>query len=271
MPDRIWKVAIMIDGGFLLKRLPHIVPERFHSSPEAVARTTRTLCQRHIEKLAGVDRRWLDHVYRIFYYDAAPFGGKAHHPLLNKQIDFSKTKEAKFREELFEHLRRTRKFALRLGKVSKEGDWAIRNTTLARQLLGTRDRINSLPSETLSETSQPLVLSEKTRSEGIRLQKLWSEVKDDHVGLGLRQKGVDMRIGLDIASITLKKQADTIILVSGDSNFVPAAKLARREGVDFVLDPLWQKINPDLFEHIDGLRTVLRRDDEALALEAETE
>ena len=49
-----------------------------------------------------------------------------------------------------------------------------------------------------------------------------------------------MRIGLDIASPTLKRHVDIIILVSGDADFVPAAKLARREGVQFVLDPLWQ-------------------------------
>ena len=66
-------------------------------------------------------------------------------------------------------------------------------------------------------------------------------------------QGVDMRIGLDIASLTLRRQADTIVLVSGDSDFVSAAKLARREGVRFVLDPLWHTIPPDLNEHIDGL------------------
>lgn len=32
-----------------------------------------------------------------------------------------------------------------------------------------------------------------------------------------------------------------------------AVRLARREGVEFLLDPLWQKINDDLHEHIDGL------------------
>ena len=64
-----------------------------------------------------------------------------------------------------------------------------------------------------------------------------------------------MRIGLDIASITLKRQADVIILVAGDSDFVPAAKLARREGLQFVLDPLWQQVSRDLFEHIDDLRS----------------
>ena len=64
-----------------------------------------------------------------------------------------------------------------------------------------------------------------------------------------------MRIGLDIATITLNKQADVIVLVSGDSDFVSAAKLARRNGITFVLDPLWQNVSPDLLEHIDGLRS----------------
>lgn len=79
------------------------------------------------------------------------------------------------------------------------------------------------------------------------------------VRLDLRQKGVDMRIGLDIASITLKRLASTIILVAGDADFVPAAKLARREGLQFILDPLWQSVSDDLFEHIDGLKTALKK------------
>ena len=50
---------------------------------------------------------------------------------------------------------------------------------------------------------------------------------------------------------------DKVVLISGDSDFVPAAKLARREGIDFILDPLWQTISPSLYEHIDGLRSVV--------------
>ena len=49
-----------------------------------------------------------------------------------------------------------------------------------------------------------------------------------------QQKGVDMRIGVDIASMAYKKQVNQIILIAGDSDFVPAAKLARREGIDSV-------------------------------------
>lgn len=68
-----------------------------------------------------------------------------------------------------------------------------------------------------------------------------------------------MKIGVDIASLAYKKQVDQIILISGDSDFVPAAKLARREGIDFILDPMRTHIKDDLFEHIDGLQTRLPR------------
>ena len=73
----------------------------------------------------------------------------------------------------------------------------------------------------------------------------------------MSQKGVDMKIGLDIASLAYKKLGKRIVLVSGDSDFVPAAKLARKEGIDFILDPMWNKIHDNLYEHIDGLWTTL--------------
>lgn len=41
-----------------------------------------------------------------------------------------------------------------------------------------------------------------------------------------------MRIGLDIASLTLKKQVATLVLVTGDSDFVPPIVLVQRE-LDF--------------------------------------
>jgi len=68
-----------------------------------------------------------------------------------------------------------------------------------------------------------------------------------------------MRIGIDISSLALKRQVRQIILMAGDADFVPAAKLARREGVDFVLDPMWSAIPQGLVEHIDGMRSVCPR------------
>lgn len=83
----------------------------------------------------------------------------------------------------------------------------------------------------------------------------FDDLKETDFMIAVDQKGVDMKIGLDIASLAYKKQVDQIVLISGDSDFVSAAKLARREGIDFVLDPLGAPIKEDLFEHIDGLRT----------------
>lgn len=66
---------------------------------------------------------------------------------------------------------------------------------------------------------------------------------------------VDTKLGVDISSLALKKQVDTIILIAGDSDFVPAAKMARKEGVDFILDPLWGNTTSTLTEHVDGLHS----------------
>lgn len=69
----------------------------------------------------------------------------------------------------------------------------------------------------------------------------------------MRQNAVELRIGVEIASLTLKQQANILVAVTGDADFVPAAKLARREGGSVILDPLWQDISRELNEHTDGL------------------
>lgn len=48
-------------------------------------------------------------------------------------------------------------------------------------------------------------------------------------------------------------------MITGDSDFVPAAKLARVEGIDFIVDSMGMKINDNLIEHIDGLRSYYKR------------
>jgi hypothetical protein len=121
---RIRRIAILIDGGFFIRRLPRLVDHRYCATPDAVAETARILCKRHVQRLIGEkepvsDSRWLDPVYRLFYYDARPYDGISHHPLLNRRIEFAKTDQAQFRESLFDALRKKRKFALRLGHVVK--------------------------------------------------------------------------------------------------------------------------------------------------------
>ncbi len=46
-----------------------------------------------------------------------------------------------------------------------------------------------------------------------------------------QQKRVDLQMGLDIATLVAKNRIDAIVLVSGDSDFVPVINLAFGEGI----------------------------------------
>ena len=91
----------------------------------------------------------------------------------------------------------------------------------------------------------------------LKKECLFSDITEDDIYYDLKQKGIDMKIGVDIASLAIKRFVDKIVLISGDSDFVPAAKLARREGIDFVLDAMHSvHIENNLYEHIDGLKSI---------------
>ena len=81
---------------------------------------------------------------------------------------------------------------------------------------------------------------------------------DEDFEIDTKQKGVDMRLGLDVASLAFKGQVDQIVLVAADGDFGPAAKLARREGIDVVLDRMGDlRTASDLIEHVDAVRDCL--------------
>ena len=217
------RTAVLIDGAFFIKRIRSMEPHNHFNAQRIADLATRYAILHLSHKMNG--KRHTDELYRIFFYDCVPFEKKMHNPITGRAIDFAKTDEAKFRYELHNCLKRKRKVALRLGKLSDNVSWTISPKIMKSYLASVA-------------AGNPITLTE------------------NDVMLDIKQKGVDMRIGLDISSITLKKQADKIILFSGDSDFVPAAKLARREGIDFILDPMWNNIPSDLFEHIDGLRSM---------------
>lgn len=72
------------------------------------------------------------------------------------------------------------------------------------------------------------------------------------------QKGVDMRIGLDIAAYAANRSIDRIVLVSNDTDCVPALKYGRRAGLQTVLiEPPKVRLAPELLSHSDYKRPVL--------------
>lgn len=71
------------------------------------------------------------------------------------------------------------------------------------------------------------------------------------------QKGVDMRIGLDVAKFADTKSIDRLILMTADTDCVPALKYARIAGLQTVLVHLpGLKSVPELTWHSDYIRKV---------------
>ena len=219
------KTAILVDGGFYRKRAAHLWGKK---TAEERAKELSAYCHAHMQDRDGNASREL---YRIFYYDCKPIGRRSiYHPLTKRNVDLDKSETYTWTLTFLEELKKRRKFALRLGELSNQACYNLRPDVTKKLLAGTRT-LDSLTEEDFMFVAQ--------------------------------QKGVDMRIGIDISSLDFKKQVDQIILIAGDSDFVPAAKLARREGIDFILDPMWADIKEDLFEHIDGLRSQWKKKDES--------
>lgn len=207
-------VAILVDGGFFLKRYNQLYEKGKQHSAQEVANNLYTLCHNHLKEQ--------DYLHRIYYYDSMPLKVRVKNPISKKSIDYSKSETATFRNDFFDELKKKRKMALRLGYLKESRQWLIR------------------PNKTKA------LLSNKIKVK---------DLSEDDIQYEIQQKSVDIKIGLDIASLSIKRFVQKIILISGDGDFLPAAKLARREGVDFVLDPMWNNIDDSLFEHIDGLKS----------------
>ena len=162
----------------------------------------------HTEVMAEVGRM-LEHpalaglsLYRIFYYTAEPLTGTAVHPLDGSTTDFSRTPAFIRNRRLIDRIENEPDVAVRRGTLVHQG-WEIGHAA-ARALTGGQ-KSTIIPQDIVPK---------------------------------IQQKGVDMRIGLDIASLAIKRLVSAIVVVSSDSDLVPAMKPARREGLRVYLDTL---------------------------------
>ncbi|HEG5919562.1 TPA: NYN domain-containing protein [Campylobacter lari] len=178
-------------------------------------------------------KRNRDYLYRVYVYDCEPLNKNVPMPPIektDKSLNLGKTDTFKFRTSLLDCLRQQPYFAVRLGEIDENSfQWKIKDYKKFKQLLQKEIEIDSLTA-------------------------------DDFV-LDIRQKGVDMKIGLDIATLSIKKQIEKIILITADSDFIPAIKHARKEGVIVQLDPMRvsnSQMKKGLLEHIDILSSVFK-------------
>lgn len=192
-----------------------------HKTPEQRADEVLEYCRRHT-------RHARSRLYRIFYYDRPPSEKVVFRPLTHSHVNLAKTADHDWMVRFHRALVKRRKVALRRGELLEtQSGYQLKSEKLKRLL------DHSLSIEDLTEAD---------------------------FSLDITQKGVDMRLGLDIATIATNGHVNQIIMIAGDSDFVPAAKHARRAGIDFILDPMWSRISDSLHEHIDGLWECVRRE-----------
>ena len=210
--------AILVDGGFYRKRAKSLFGI---VSGEERAKEVCDYCRLHLKDQDGHGGG--RSLYRVFYYDCPPVDKTVYNPVLKKNINLGKSETFVWTNNFFKALSKQRKLALRLGRLSE------------------------------------ITTGYQIRSESMKMlfngRMAFDQLTEKDVTLEIGQKGVDMKIGIDIVHLAYKRLVDQIILISGDSDFVPAAKLARREGVDFILDPMGAKVSDDLMLHVDGVKS----------------
>lgn len=151
---------------------------------------------------------------RIYFYDAPPASEVLTNPIDGAVLDLKKTPIYTRNTQLLNDLELLPNFSVRRGEAVARG-WMIGKAAMQR-----------LMKSPAPPTAKDLVPN-------------------------VSQKGVDLRIGLDIARIALRQTAQAICVITGDSDLVPAFKFARREGLRVYLDYLGMPVRRELKAHAD--------------------
>lgn len=200
-----FKYALLIDGGYMLKRLYKTLGG-MHASAADVVADCEHICRSDVLKTGSL--------LRIYFYDAPPADGQIVNPLSGRATNLAKTDLYRRATSIHDKLELSPDFALRLGELAWRG-WRINQRSLKKLAKAPR-----------------------------RLEA--SDLEPD-----FKQRGVDLRIGLDIARLALRRMLDVVVVVTGDSDMVPAFKFARREGVRVYLEYLDGEVMRDLKAHAD--------------------
>lgn len=189
------RVAILIDGGHL----------RFATQEAGFVYDPD-----FIEHFARDCRATDEEIFRILYYDCAPYNGPVRLPVSGRTHTFVGSDQW-------------------LIELSKKELFAVRRGVL--KFRGFKPKV------------VPLVAGAAPR--------------DADFGPDFEQKGVDMRIGLDISIFSSNRAVQRIILVSNDTDCVPALKHGRKAGLQIVIAELpGRVVARELLSHSDFKRAI---------------
>ena len=184
------KTAILVDGGYYRVRARNLWGDK---GAKQRAEELYAYCMLHITE--PEEPRDL---YRIFYYDCPPMRGTMVHPLTKVTKEYASMPGTKWSIEFFDKLGEMRKLAMRMGELAEStAKYALKDSVLEDLISGKRE---------------------------------FTSLVESDFYLDVKQKGVDMRVGLDVASLAQGRYVDQIVLIAGDSDFLPVVKMARRNG-----------------------------------------
>lgn len=151
-------------------------------------------------EIRGNDELQHYELLRTYFYDAPPSLESLSKPISGDRYHLARTERAKHAQSLYDQLELQPGFALRMGETRLTPQkWKLR------------------PQSVKALKAEPRALA------------------DEDFLLDINQKGVDIRIGLDMARLALRDLVRAVVVVTGDSDFVPAFKFVRREGVKVML------------------------------------
>lgn len=230
--NMIKRTAVLIDGGLLREKIKQSCYDDLRRRKLPLARPDGSMKRMHdmitardyANRVVTFAHACLDlkqeELYRIFYYDSPLYDGgpsRIHPHPMGATARITESDAVGHQKQLLGFLRTEEFVAVRLGEMSFDG-WVPSRSSLTGAIATGRA---FLPTDFI-----PM----------------------------LRQKGVDLRIGVDMVLLAKDKIIDRIILVTSDSDLVPAMKLARREGVQVVLIHLGSFVKHLLREHADIYR-----------------
>ena len=188
------KIAVMLDGGHL----------RVYAK-----KALKLFNPDYIEKIGLECGLNTEEIFRILYYDCAPYQGTVSLPVSGSRKTFSGD------DTWMHELARKNLFAVRRGVLKFRG-YVPKRIPLAPNTL-----------------------------------------QDSDFEPQFEQKGVDMRIGLDMAIISTHRAVEMIALATNDTDCIPAMKHARRSGmqVALIVVPGYSPA-PELLAHCDFIRHI---------------
>jgi uncharacterized protein (TIGR00288 family) len=207
-------IAIIADGGFLIKQIKTYQKE--YIDTKLLADYIYQFLRNEIIDTLKEKIQSPISLYRILYHDCFPFEGEIVNPFSGRR----KEESGHPRKKLLHTLGMMEHVNIREGRLAING-WKVQN----------------LPA-----------LVSRYRKENVLKMSVDYDFQPNYV-----QKGVDTNIVLDMMRLSFQKTVQGIVLITSDSDFVPAIRYAKEAGLRLFLMPLGKMISRDLLSEVDAL------------------